>query len=178
MQPSDKYTNRKGTIRAVKKKDKGKRAGTRNASLGQVDKLLMQSVCREPLLMRAAVGCEDVVFSLFLSPSFPRSSLAFQETRENLADSLVLSSSTKQSKQDEMGGKKRRMQEKKVKPSEHLVAPTTQTHMQGDLHSHEGLRHYTFFHTKTLTSTSEKRKQLKHTIASVDFNLITNESLV
>lgn len=53
-------------------------AGTRNASLGQVDKLRMQFVCRETLLTRAAEGCEDVVLSISLYP-FPEALWPFKK---------------------------------------------------------------------------------------------------
>lgn len=89
--------------------------------------------------------------------------VAFQETRENLADSLVLPSSTMQSKRDETGGKRRWGGWGGVKPSENSVAATTHTHTQRDLHRYKGLGHSTFLHTKTRTS-RQVRKGSSYTL--------------
>lgn len=72
-QISKALTEKAHTIRAAKKKGKGKRAGVINASLGQAS----YPVCllRGPPLTRAPMVCEAAVFSLFLSPFSPRSAL-------------------------------------------------------------------------------------------------------
>lgn len=88
--------------------------------LGASGKLLILSVCWEPPLTRAAVGCEAAVFSLFLTPSSPRSAL-WPFKKKNQGEFGWLTSpafkyQTKQSKRDETGGKRRRRQEWKRSP--------------------------------------------------------------